>query len=50
MKLLDIRYEPNAKEIREHPNVAGELLECKCGKVLRWIQMEKVVTEMQRNG
>ena len=50
MKLLDIRYEPNAKELREHPNVAGELLECKCGKVLRWPQMQKVIEVMERNG
>lgn len=47
MKLLNIRYEPNAKEIREHPNVAGELLECKCGRVLRWSQMEKVIEELK---
>ena len=42
MELLKTKYKPNAKEMKEHPNVAGELLKCKCNRILKWIEMEKV--------
>ena len=42
MELLETKYEPNEKEKREHPNVAGEWLQCKCNRILKWCEMEKV--------
>ncbi|MCP4336526.1 MAG: hypothetical protein GY679_01585 [Mycoplasma sp.] len=41
MKLLKERYEPSERESRENPQTAGELLQCTCGKVLRWLEMKE---------
>ncbi len=31
-----LHYEPNQYELRNFPAVAGELLECLCGRVWKW--------------
>ena len=48
MKLFEKRYEPNTKELQDHPNVAGELLHCKCGRILKWGEMESDTIFLKR--
>lgn len=42
MKLLNIRYKPNKRELLLFPVVTGELLECQCGRIYRWNQLQEI--------
>ena len=42
MELLEKRYSPSIDELKKFPDVAGEFLRCKCGRILKWIEMEKI--------
>jgi len=46
MKIIG-HYKPDSREEREHPNVGGELLECPCGRILRWSDMLRYTTNIQ---
>jgi len=47
MKLIGY-YKPNNRELQNFPNVAGELLECPCGRTLRWSQMIPIIIIYER--
>lgn len=39
MEILNIRYRPNSREEIRFPGIAGEWLQCPCGRIWRWADL-----------